>query len=107
LLWLAGAPLSFAAVLAIESLLYAVRTAAFVVPQAVGVQEGAYILLGAGFGLTPEMSLTLSFLKRGRDYAIGLPTVAVWQVIEGRRLWRRRAPAAIAVSKSPDRSERP
>jgi len=107
LLWLAGAPLSFAAVLAIESLLYAVRTAAFVVPQAVGVQEGAYILLGAGFGLTPEMSLALSFLKRGRDYAIGLPTVAVWQAIEGHRLWRRRAPAAIAVSKSPDRSERP
>jgi glycosyltransferase 2 family protein len=107
LLWLAGAPLPFAAVLAIESLLYAIRTAAFVVPQAVGVQEGAYILLGAGFGLTPEMSLALSLLKRGRDYAIGLPTIAVWQALEGHRLWRRRAPAAIAVREAADRPERP
>jgi putative membrane protein len=91
---IAGEPLSFGAVLAIESLLYAIRTAAFAVPQAVGVQEGAYILLGAGFGLTPDMSLALSLLKRGRDLAIGLPALAVWQALESNRLWRRRAAAA-------------
>lgn len=90
---IAGTPLSFGAVLAIESLLYAIRTAAFAVPQAAGVQEGAYILLGAGFGLTPEMSLALSLLKRGRDLAIGLPAIAVWQALEGSRLWRRRGAA--------------
>jgi putative membrane protein len=95
---LAGEPLSFGAVLAIEALLYAIRTAAFVVPQGVGVQEGAYILLGAGFGLTPEMSLALSLLKRARDLAIGLPTIAVWQAIESRRLWRRRNAAAVRVN---------
>lgn len=95
LLWLAGAPLSFAAVLAIESLVYAIRTAAFVVPQAVGVQEGAYILLGAGFGLTPEMALAMSLLKRGRDLAVGLPAIAVWQAVEGHRLWQRRGAAAV------------
>jgi putative membrane protein len=97
-IWLAlhfaGHPLPFSAVLSIESLLYAIRTAAFVVPQAVGVQEGAYILLGAGFGLTPEMSLALSLLKRARDLAIGLPAIAVWQAIESGRLWRRRAGSA-------------
>jgi glycosyltransferase 2 family protein len=96
---LAGEPLpSFGAVLAIESLLYAIRTAAFVVPNAVGVQEGAYLLLGAGFGLTPDMSLALSLLKRGRDLALGLPTIAVWQAIESNRLWRRRSAAAPRVS---------
>jgi glycosyltransferase 2 family protein len=88
---LAGQPLSFGAVLAIESLLYAIRTAAFLVPQAVGVQEGAYILLGASFGLTAEMALALSLLKRGRDLTIGLPAIAAWQAIESRRLWLRRA----------------
>lgn len=90
-LYLAGQPLSFGAVLAIESLLYAIRTAAFVVPQAVGVQEGAYLLLGASFGLTPDMSLALSLLKRGRDLAIGLPAIAIWQALEGHALWRRGA----------------
>lgn len=90
-LHLAGQPLPFVAVMAIESLLYAVRTAAFAVPNAVGVQEGAYILLGATFGITPEMALALSFLKRARDIAIGLPTLGVWQAVEGGRLWRRNA----------------
>jgi putative membrane protein len=97
-LQLAGEPLSFGAVLAIESLLYAIRTAAFVVPNAVGVQEGAYLLLGAGFGLTPEMSLALSLLKRARDLAIGLPTIAIWQAIESKRLWRRRGTAAPRIT---------
>ncbi len=98
---LAGQPLSFGAVLAIESLLYAIRTVAFAVPQAIGVQEGAYILLGASFGLSPDMALALSLLKRGRDLAIGLPTIAAWQAIEGRRLWRRRAAATARVDEMP------
>jgi glycosyltransferase 2 family protein len=98
---LAGAPLSFATVLAIESLLYAIRTVAFLVPQAVGVQEGAYILLGAGFGLTANMALALSLLKRGRDLAIGLPAIAAWQAIESHRLMRRGAPPAPAKVPAP------
>lgn len=95
-LWLAGAPLSFAAVLAIESLVYAIRTAGFAVPQAIGLQEGAYVVLGAGFGLSPEMALAVSLLKRGRDLATGLAVVAVWQTIEARRLLQRRGVAPSA-----------
>jgi putative membrane protein len=85
----AGAPLEFATVLVIESLLYAARSVAFAVPNAVGVQEGTYILLGASFGLTPEMALALSLLKRARDITIGLPALAAWQLLESGRLWRR------------------
>jgi uncharacterized membrane protein YbhN (UPF0104 family) len=98
---LAGEPLPWGAVLAIESLLYAIRTAAFVVPQAVGVQEGAYLVLGAAFGLTPEMALALSLLKRARDLVIGLPAIGVWQAIESNRLWRRRATVAAHVNEMP------
>jgi putative membrane protein len=93
-LHIAGEPLSFTAVLVLESMLYAVRTAAFAVPNAVGVQEGAYVLLGATFGLSPEMALALSLLKRARDIAIGLPTLGIWQAHEGGRLWRRRGATA-------------
>jgi glycosyltransferase 2 family protein len=95
-IWLAlrfmGAPLGFGTILVIESLLYAIRSIAFAVPNAVGVQEGAYILLGASFGLTPEMALALSLLKRGRDLVIGLPALGAWQLIESGRLWRRTGP---------------
>jgi glycosyltransferase 2 family protein len=94
---LAGRTLDFAAVLVIESLLYAIRTVAFAIPNAVGVQEGAYILLGSTFGLTPEMAIALSLLKRARDLAIGLPALGVWQALEGGRLWRRLAPRFAAV----------
>jgi putative membrane protein len=86
---IAGSPLSFAPVLAIEGLLYAIRTAAFAIPNAVGVQEAGYVLLGATFGLTPEMALALSLLKRARDFTIGMPTLAVWQLVESNRLWQR------------------
>lgn len=105
----AGASLGFATVLVIESLLYAARSVAFAVPNAVGVQEGAYILLGASFGLTPETALALSLLKRARDLIIGLPALAAWQLLEGGRLWRRiGAPEGIRMAgkRNPGRDDR-
>ena len=87
-LQLAGAPLGFGSILVIESLLYAIRSAAFVVPNAIGVQEGDYVVLGAGFGLTPDVAMAPSFLKRGRDLLIGTPALLAWQFIEGRRFWK-------------------
>jgi glycosyltransferase 2 family protein len=87
---LLGSGLPFKTVLVIESLLYAVRTFAVVIPNAVGLQEGAYVLIGAGFGLTPQTALVVSLIKRARDLAIGLPAVGAWQFVEGGRLWRRR-----------------
>jgi putative membrane protein len=97
-LQLAGQPLPFATVVAIESLICAVRTAAFFVPNAVGVQEAAYVVLGATVGITPELALALSLLKRARDIALGLPTLAVWQAIESGRLLRRGGAGAQATA---------
>jgi putative membrane protein len=91
-IWLAlrwmGEPRGFGPVLVIESLLYAARSVAFAVPNAVGVQEGAYLMLGAGFGLPPEVALALSLLKRARDFTIGAPVLGAYQLIESERLWR-------------------
>jgi putative membrane protein len=96
----ARVPLGFTAVLVIEAFLYAARSAAFAIPNAVGIQEGAYILLGAGFGMTPETALALSLLKRARDLTIGLPALGAWQLAEGGRLWRRAAGSGRALSRS-------
>jgi hypothetical protein len=74
-----------AAVVAIESLVYAIRTAAFVVPSALGVQEAAYALLAPLMGVGPELGLAVSLLKRARDIAIGIPTLLAWQAMEGQR----------------------
>jgi hypothetical protein len=48
-------------------------------------------LLGSLFGVGPDTALALSFIKRGRDLIIGIPTLLVWQAIEGRRAWREQA----------------
>jgi hypothetical protein len=98
---LAGAPLGFGPVLTIKGLLYAIRSVAFAVPNAVGVQEGAYILLGAEFGVTPDLALALSLLKRARDLVIGLPALAVWQWAETGHIWRRAGGATPPVVADP------
>jgi hypothetical protein len=41
------------------------------------------------FGLSPEVALALSLLKRARELATGLPCLIVWQGLEARRLWSR------------------
>jgi putative membrane protein len=83
---LAGVEIGLGDMLAVESLVLAVRSATFFAPMGVGVQEAAYALIGPLFGLTLEMSLALSILKRARELAIGLPALLVWQGLEGRRL---------------------
>ena len=83
-----GHPLGFGEILVIESLVFALRTIAFIVPWAAGVQEGGYIAVGAMFGLTPEVALGLSLLKRARELLTGVPVLLVWQAIEARRLLR-------------------
>jgi putative membrane protein len=80
-----GRPLPFLSVVAIESLMFAIRNVAFVVPGGLGVQEGAYALLGPLFGLPAEAALALSLLKRGRDFTIGIPALLSWQIVEARR----------------------
>jgi Uncharacterised protein family (UPF0104). len=106
--WLAlrwmGAPLGFEAVLAIESLLYAVRSVGFAIPDALGIQEGAYILLCGLFGIGPEVALSLSLLKRARDLSLGVPALLAWQLMETGRAWRRRATSA-AELRSPLRPQ--
>ena len=86
---LMGTNPGFAAIISIEGLVCAARAAAFAVPSALGVQEGAYIVLGGLYGISPGTALALSLIKRGRDLALGVPALCVWQFMEGGRIWRR------------------
>lgn len=89
-LWLLGHPLAVWQVLALESLVYAIRTAAFFVPAAIGVQEGSYVMLGAIFGLGPQVALAMSLLKRGRELLLAAAAMVVWQIMENKLFLRRR-----------------
>lgn len=82
--WLAlkvlGHPVGLTAAMMLESLGQAVKAAAFLVPGALGVQEGGFLLLGAAVGLAPETALALSLTKRFRDLVLGLPGLVAWQL---------------------------
>ena len=95
-LWVAGIHMSLRVIMGVESLVYVVRTLTFAAPMGLGVIEGAYVVVGALFGLPPGFALALSLIKRVRDVAIGLPALALWQVMEGRRLVAKRAAATPA-----------
>jgi glycosyltransferase 2 family protein len=87
---LVGARVDLAAALAIDSLVYATRSAAFVMPSALGVQEAAYTVLAPLVGVGKEFGLAVSLLKRARDIAIGIPILLIWQAMEGRRAFAAR-----------------
>ena len=86
---LLGVPVGLGAAMVIDSLISGLRSVAFMVPQALGVQEGGYIMLGGLFGLSAEAALALSLVRRARDLVIGLPILLVWQIVEGRRSLKR------------------
>jgi glycosyltransferase 2 family protein len=80
-------------VIAIESLVCAVRSVAFWMPNGLGVQELAYAAIGPVFGVGAEMGLAVSVLKRARDIAIGVPTLLLWHFAESRRFLTDRGSA--------------
>jgi hypothetical protein len=77
-------------VLAVESLMYALRNLGFALPAGLGVQEASYVLLGPLFGVQPSQALALSLLRRARDLVIGVPVLLLWQAREGHSFLRRR-----------------
>ena len=84
-------------VLTLESLMATVKSVAFMTPGALGLQEGAYVLVAPLFGLPPEATLSVSLLRRVKDLLIGIPAMLIWQYTEvtGKRRASVIAPPAV------------
>ena len=63
----------------IESLGQAAKSMGFAVPGAVGVQEGGYVVVCRMLGISPEIAIALSLVKRLREVVLGIPGLALWQ----------------------------
>jgi putative membrane protein len=74
--------------IAIQALVEGLRSATVFIPAAIGVQEAGYAVLAPVFGLTPEIGLALSLLRRARDVVVAVPVLALWQLAETRRAAR-------------------
>lgn len=79
-----GLPCGYGEALVIESLMQAVRGAAFAIPGALGAQEAGLVGLCAIFGVPAEAALAMSLIKRAPDILIGVPSLLGWQFLEGR-----------------------
>ena len=93
---LLGHPVDIRTALLFESLGQAIRTGAFAVPGALGIQEGGYILVGGALGIEPGVALALSLARRVRELLLGLPGLAAWQASAIRRALRRGSDDAVA-----------
>ena len=96
----AGSPISPRAALMVEALVQTLNSAAFLVPAGVGIQEGAFLVMGNVVGLSPSMGLALALARRARDVLLFVPALMAWQGLEGRSILsfsqrnRRETPAA-------------
>jgi putative membrane protein len=88
-----GYPTSYPEALVVESLMQAIRGAAFAIPGALGAQEGGLIVLCAIFGVPADAAIALSLIKRVPDLVFGVPSLIGWQVLEGLALQGRPARA--------------
>ena len=72
---LLGEPVSPPQALVIDSGVAILRTFAFMVPAAAGVQEASYVLACAVFGLSPAAAVAASLARRARDLTLGAVTL--------------------------------
>lgn len=92
-LYFIGAKASLTNALIIESAIQGVRSAAFMLPGALGVQEGGYLIVCNLLGIPGDAALALSLLRRAREFLFGVPGLIAWQVLEFRRRYQDRQPA--------------
>jgi putative membrane protein len=83
-------PIGFLDAIMIEGLLNAARTAGFLLPAGLGIQEGALLLLCGWAGIPAHLALALALIKRARELGVGIPGLAVWALVERPKLRRHR-----------------
>jgi putative membrane protein len=91
-IWIAlvylGHPVGFDTAIIFEALIQALSSGAFIVPAALGIQEGGFLVIGSLVGVPPDIALALALARRARDIIIFAPALVVWQLTLGRRLLR-------------------
>ncbi|HSE95895.1 MAG TPA: lysylphosphatidylglycerol synthase domain-containing protein [Methylomirabilota bacterium] len=80
-LTLLGSPVAFTTALVIEAGITGVRSASFLVPASIGVQEGSVVALFVALGLGASLGLTFAIVRRIREalwVVAGYVCLAAW-----------------------------
>jgi glycosyltransferase 2 family protein len=102
-IWIAaqaiGAPVSVGEALAIEAMVQAVASAAFLMPGALGLQEAGFLGVGMLLGLPAEATAALALARRLRDLLVFLPGLLFWVRAERRIALASVSAAAVVTSR--------
>jgi putative membrane protein len=79
-LWAIGMDAGLDRALVLESTAQAARALGFLVPGALGVQEGGYLVVSGMLGIPADQALALSLLRRARELALGSLGLIAWRL---------------------------
>jgi len=85
-----GHPITLMEAMFLKSMTSTLSDVAFIIPNAYGIQEGAFVVLGAMIGLPPDLMLAVSLSIRIRELIIDVPGLVIWQQAEGKHLLSKR-----------------
>jgi uncharacterized protein (TIRG00374 family) len=84
-----GVQTSFIVALIVETAGQSVRSVFFIVPAGLGIFEGSMVMICSLFGISGDVALALSLIRRAREALFSGPGLMVWQFVEARRVLRR------------------
>ncbi len=85
-----GHPITVMEAMFLKSMTSTLSDVAFIIPNAYGIQEGAFVVLGAMIGLPPDLMLAVSLSIRIRELIVDIPGLAIWQHAEGKHFFAKR-----------------
>ena len=80
-LWVIGVDAKISDVIIIESVTAIIRSAAFFIPSAIGVQELAFVIVGELVGYSSIVSFSVAIGRRLREIMVGIPAIITWIII--------------------------
>ena len=76
--WIIGVDAKVTDVIIIESVSAIIRSAAFFIPSAIGVQELAFVIVGELVGFSSIVSFSVALGRRLREIMVGIPAIIAW-----------------------------
>ena len=76
--WIIGVDAKVTDVIIIETVTSIIRSAAFFIPSAIGIQELAFVIVGELVGYSSIVSFSVAIGRRLREIMVGIPAIITW-----------------------------
>jgi putative membrane protein len=84
-----GVHTSFIVALIVETAGQSIRSVFFIVPAGLGIFEGGMVMICSLLGISGDVALALSLIRRAREALFSGPGLIIWQFVEARRVLHR------------------